>query len=247
MPRNTIPRKIQQLIPLAERMARGLGRHGRWIGLPDLPPETLRFAVQQIQDKEVALAKSRNTKRLAQKRVALADKVLQAWLTKARMVVMLAYGARWSEAWKQTGFINRQTNIPKRLQFRIALGQKLVAFFSRHPELGVAFAEITAAKGRPIYDRVVQSYEIFEMMSADCSSVKKEKEAAEAELRRLMSRVLSVLEAGMEGWDARWFDFGFKPWITRAQGDQAARQSEKTAAISFPSEAQTESHRVAAA
>lgn len=142
-----------------------------------------------------AVDNSRNTTVLATKRLSLADKTLKTWLAKARLVVMLARGSRWSESWIHTGFTDRRTKIPKRLDDRMALAKALVAFFARHPEFGVAFADVTAARGRAIYERVLQSREMLQFSRDESATVRRECQTAAAELRAAIRKTAGVRSA----------------------------------------------------
>jgi hypothetical protein len=202
---------IQGLIAAADRMEPGVAMHGPWLGLSNIPSERFHLATQRLREAETAFASALSTKVLSGKRVMLADNALKTWLTKARLVILLALGPRWSESWIQTGFTDRKTNIPKKLESRITLARALVSFFARHPEYGVAFAEVTAARGRAIHDRVVQSCEMLQVMENDLASAKQERVAADSALREIMGEVITGLLAAIDRSDPRWRDFGLKP------------------------------------
>ena len=206
------------LLQFAERMTRGAESHisdlmlaGRWAAV-------LHAKMDRLQETAAAFGSAHNTRTLAIKRLALADKVLRTWLAKARLVVMLARGSRWSESWTHTGFTNRRTRVPRRLDDRIVLARALVSFFARHPEYGVAFAEITAARGRAIYERVVQSGEMLEFAKNECSAARRHREAAETDLRNTMREISSELKTQLDESDPSWTDFGFAPKQPRKGG-----------------------------
>jgi hypothetical protein len=217
MSQNSLPGKIQDVLHLGNFMARGLASHGPWIGLGEITADDLSRAMQQVRDAEKKVSEARHAKGLASKRVAVADKALQAWLGKARLVVMLARGAQWSESWIHTGFTHQRTNVPKRLEARITLARALVSFFARHPEFGVAFAEVTAARGRIVYERMVQSREILEVMTDDCVASKQQHTAAESALREMMRRIVGILDETIDGSDRRRLDFGLKQQQSRPE------------------------------
>jgi hypothetical protein len=245
---NTLPAGIQNLLQLADAMAQGLARHGPWIGLAQIPADDFRVAAQQLRDAENALAGARSAKTMAGKRVIMADKALVAWLTKARLVVMLARGVRWSESWILTGFTHHRTNVPKRVESRIALARALVSFFARHPEFGVAFADVTAARGREIYERVTQSREILRVMTSDCATSKQERDAAGRVLRDVVREVASVLSATIDASDPRWLDFGLNLQESRVRQNRV-RIDRPTASppISFVRSDPGDSRNIAAA
>jgi hypothetical protein len=204
----TVSAGIRNLLHRAECMAYGLATHGPWIGFTQTSAAEFQSAVEALQNAEAMFAGARDATALAGKRVIVANRALSVWLAKARLVVMLARGPKWSQSWMDTGFTLRQTNIPKRVDSRIALARSLVSFFARHPELGVAFADVTAARGRSIYERVVQSREMLQVMTIDSGTIKRQRDAAKQTLRHMMRQVVLVLGAALDGSDPRWLDFG---------------------------------------
>lgn len=247
MSHNGLPGKIQDVLRLGNSMAQGLASHGPWIGLAEITADDLGRAMQQVRDAEKKLSEARNAKDLASKRVAVADKALQAWLAKARLVVMLARGAQWSESWIHTGFTHRRTNVPKRLEARITLARALVSFFARHPEFGVGFAEVTAARGRIVYERTVQSREILQMMTNDCVASKQQHAAAENALREMMRRIVGILDETIDVSDRRRLDFGLKQQKFRPEWGLGPAGRNALAPISVVPASFIEPRRVAAA
>jgi hypothetical protein len=178
-----------------------------------------------------------------------ADEALTAWLAKARLVVMLARGAKWSERWIETGFTYRGANIPKRIESRIALARRLVSFLALHPDFGVPFANVTAARGRAIYERMTQTRDALDVATTDCMMNKRQRVAAERFLRRTMRQVIRMLGSVIDGADPRWLEFGLSQPQSRRLKSRCVLSDEQKASdpISFVTEEETESHNVAAA
>src|SRR5689334_3327501 len=150
MAHNTLPSRMNDLLLAAEGMAQGLETHGPWLGLTQVPLGEFRRVLEEVRNAVAAWSVARAAKADAQSRMSAADEAMTAWLAKARLVVMLARGAKWSERWIETGFTHRGTNLPTRMELRIALAHRLVVFLALHPDFGVPFAGVTAARGRPI-------------------------------------------------------------------------------------------------
>src|SRR5207237_9927260 len=131
---------------LAARVTRGAESHLHDIAAAGRYASDLHLKMDRLQQAVTAFDVAQNTRTLSIKRLALADKVLRTWLAKARLVVILARNSRSSESWTHTGFKDRRSRVPRRLDDRIVLARALVSFFARHPEYGVAFAEITAVR-----------------------------------------------------------------------------------------------------
>jgi hypothetical protein len=208
MPRNTLPSGINDLLLAAERVAHGLETHDPWLGITQTPADEFRRILDEVGKAEDAWSASKSARASAQTRIAAADEALTAWLAKARLVVMLARGKKWSERWIETGFTHRRTNIPKAAEPRIALARRIVVFLALHPNFGVPFADVTAAHGRCIYERMIQAHDALDVVKTDCLMNKRQCNAAEGVLRRTMRQVIRILGAAIAPTDPRWLAFG---------------------------------------
>jgi hypothetical protein len=178
------------LLQAAEEVACALEMPG-----PDgaqLSSASFRKFVDELRHTEAALLAASNAKVSADKRAAAAHDALRDWLAKARLVVMLARGAKWSEHWVESGFCRPRTNIPQCVNARITLAQAVVYFFALHPELGVPFAGVTAAEGRKLYERAMQCREILRALASDCARSKAQWHTARRILQRKMRAVFAM-------------------------------------------------------
>ena len=207
MTANTLPSGIGDLLLLAAHIGDGLALHGPW--LRALPAAS---AFQEMRGKlceaEDAYAVARAEKAAASARVQTADEALTAWLGKARLVVMLAKGSQWSEAWLEAGFTQRGTNVPKQMSVRVALARRVVAFFARHGEWEVSFAEVTAARGATIFAEMCAAQTRLRTASEDVLGKKCARDLAEKTLRREMRCVVIFLSVLLSPGDERWLAFG---------------------------------------
>jgi hypothetical protein len=208
MGHNTLSSEIKDLLLVAERIASGLEAHGPWLGMTQVPAGEFRRILDETGKAETAWLASWNAKGYSQTRMVAADEALAGWLAKARLVVMLARGAKWSERWVETGFTHRRMNVPKRIELRIRLARRLVVFLALQPDFGVPFADVTAACGRSIYERTIQTRDALEVATTDCMMKKRQRDAAERVLGRTMRQVVSILGSTIAPTDPRWLEFG---------------------------------------
>jgi hypothetical protein len=212
------PNGTNNLLEFAGRITRGAESHFHDVPSAARVASDLRLKIERLQQAVNVFSSAQNVRMTSIKRLAMADKGLRTWLAKARLVVMLARGARWSESWIHTGFSNRRTRVPRRLDDRIVLARALVSFFARHPEYGVGFAEVTAARGRSIYERVVQSNEMLLIAKNDCMAARQQREAAETDLRNGVGEFVCELKTQFAASDSCWADFGLTPRHPRKGG-----------------------------
>ena len=234
-----------KLVISGQALLHGLRLHGTWINAPQDVTTMLETKLHRFQETLPGADAARTTATMAKTRVAVADRALKSWLTKARLVVMLARGVRWSESWVHTGFTDSKIKVPNRLDGRIALGRALVTFFARHPELGVPFAEITAARGRAICERAAQSSEMLDLAKKDHFVMNQQRQLAESDLRNAVRKVTGWLKTNLDAFDNRWADFGIVVSVRSRPGSRnSARQRVSTIRFSHSG---PEPHHVAAA
>jgi hypothetical protein len=205
---------------LGETMADALERHGPWLRMMEMNATELREAVETLRKSETAFVTLRSEKAAAGKWVNAADQAMIDWLGKARLAVMLARGTKWSETWLDAGFIHHSTDVPKAIAPRLELARRVVDFFARNPQFGVAHAKVTATYGRKAYDDAVGAQRVRRQLIAECINAKKLRDVAEKELRRNMGHVVRMLSASIKPNDARWFAFGLnQPQTARWKHD----------------------------
>lgn len=203
-----VPTEVKDLLSLGQHVASGLEMYGLWLGMTQTASSEFRRILDETEKAKAAWSDAENTRAHSQARVAAADEALTAWLVKARLVVMLARGEKWSECWIETGFAHRTGNVPKRVNTRIKLARRVVIFLALHPEYGVPFAGVTAARGRSIYERVVQARAALEIEASNCKEKRRLFSAAKCILRRTIYQVIRTLDSAIAPNDPRWLAFG---------------------------------------
>jgi hypothetical protein len=251
MGQNTLPSGINDLLLLAERIAQGLETYGPWLGITQIPADEFRRILDETEKGESAWTDARNAKAYSQTRMAAADATLAAWLAKARLVVMLARGEKWSKRWIETGFTHRAAKVPKGFEPRIALARRVVVFLALHPDFGVPFAQVTAAHGRTIYEWTYQTHHALEIATTDCRMKKRQRDAAECVLRRTMRQVFRVLGGVIARDDPRWLAFGLSQSAADSPPKRQIHGGDLTPAlpkpIPLPAETRPDCQRTAAA
>lgn len=246
MPHNTLPPGFHDLTKLAQAMCHGLETHAPWLNMGSANAENFRPRLETFLAAETEFALARSAKAAAGARAAASDAALLEWLGKARLVVMLALGSRWSPAWIGAGFTKRGTNVPKRVAGRLGLARSLVAFFRRHAQFAVVFAGVDAPHGAALIAEAESVRRAFRETTADAGRKKALRDAAETALRREMRLVKACASFSFGKSDARWAAFGMRP------PEPCARRRERRAVlpppevIPLPTAAETASESVAA-
>src|SRR5437763_669698 len=125
-----ISNRSAKLLAFAAAVSHALQAASRSIDSADAAACELNNRIADFHRAIETTEAARRTESLASSRLAIADKALKNWLTKARLVVMLSRGLKWSESWIPTGFTGRRSRIPAGIEARVMLGRALVAFFA---------------------------------------------------------------------------------------------------------------------
>jgi hypothetical protein len=166
--------------------------------------------LERARTAEDEFARSRLVKAAAAERFAEVDDELTAWLAKARLVVMLAHGSKWSQSWVAAGFTHRGTNVPKRIKPRMELSRRLVKFFEDYPQYEVPFAGVTAAEAGALQEKITAADQKVRLATSEAAEKKQARHLAEKLLRRELRLLRVCLYGSLKKNDRRWKEFGFK-------------------------------------
>jgi hypothetical protein len=223
MPANILPSGIDDLFQLAERMHKGIAKYGPWFFQDPTCATDFAGFLKLAREAERTFQLARAEKATAGRTFAAADAALTTWLAKARLVVMLAYGSKWSETWIAAGFTHRGTNVPKRIRPRIELSRRLAAFFAAHGEYEVPFAAVTAAEARRLQKAIEAAEEAVRLTKEDAERKKRHRDAAEKKLRHEMHFTVVYVGCSISKSDPRWLAFG----LNRPQSNAPAIEPRK--------------------
>jgi hypothetical protein len=239
------PNRTNDLIELGRQFVRAMDAHRHDLAIEQFFGD-IDHTLQQLVNRQGAWASAEHAKLLSAQRLELSDKALARWLGRARLVMSLVAHARPCQPLADTAAADgRRTGVPKRLQGRVALARTLVSFFARHPEFGVAFAEVTAAKGRSLYERVIQSDDMLRLARQDCLVMRQQRNFASGEVRAMLRRIIASLQTQMNGSDPRWTDFGVMP--THSRRKRSSRSTPRRARRIVFVSVSDQVHHVAAA
>jgi hypothetical protein len=187
----TLPSRVDKLLPFAQYVAKELKKR-ECSGDDSEIYREFRRALTQTEEAQNAWSAADSTKVYSESRMKMADREMTAWLAKARLVVMLARGEQWTREWIESGSSQRAAGIPKRIGTKMELARRAVFFLSRHPEFGVAFAGVTAERGRSIYERIIVARDTLDLVLQDWEIKKQLRNAAKRLLQRATRQILQI-------------------------------------------------------
>ncbi len=133
---------------------------------------------------------------------------LVAWLKVVRGILTGDFGDRWNTMWAQAGFVQPSTAIPRRLQDRIALAQKLAQFFTASPDYEVSDRDVTAAKATELRDAVIAAQDPLQTANVALKTAADALASAQTALVAKMRFLIKILDGTLGKSDPRWEAFG---------------------------------------
>ena len=117
--------------------------------MPDNGSLAITFFLSAFSTADNSFNAARSARQLASDTYQASMAVLDEWLQTMKNVLAGRFGSRWSTAWAQAGFVDHSIAIPKRIEDRIALTGRLIAFFTMNPGAEVPSMQVTAVRGCP--------------------------------------------------------------------------------------------------
>ena len=210
----TLPTNAGLLLGLGNKMHVGLVELGQPLGITQITPAAFQTILNAFSNADNTFNAARSARQVASDTYQEALAVLDEWLLTTKNVLAGRFGVRWSTAWAQAGFVNHSTAIPRKLEDRIALAGRLVAFFTVNPTAEVPNMLVTAARGRSLQTAVLTSQATLmnsvrtqEMLSQSWTD-------AFTALSDKMWSLIKLLQATLDDDDPRWLAFGLPMPIT---------------------------------
>jgi hypothetical protein len=215
---NTLPSGIHDLFRLGEQMGDGLALHGPFLKMTQTPAEEFRGLLERLRNAETLLSEARVAKAGAGAESTAADAALLKWLVNAKRILLIVLGRKWSERWLQAGFTHRRTNIPKRMEARIALARGVTAFLSSYREFELVAIQLTGDDGRGGLERMLTAQKELRAAKVACGARKRTRDRLERALRLKMRQVVVILGVSIAANSDRWLAFGLNRPMRAAGG-----------------------------
>jgi len=204
---NPIPPGGNQASILAAKLILGLNQYAIQLGILQVTASGMQTVLDVFTASDSAFNTARSALNSAYDDFHPKNDALSAWLLRVRSVLTNSFGNRWTQ-WAQAGYVNLSTGLPGTITGRLALSQRLIAFFTANPGYEVAALQVTAAEGTTRRAATVAAQQVV----ADAMTVQKQKFAERATaleaLRVQMRLLVKVLDAVLSPDDPRWKAFG---------------------------------------
>ena len=189
-------------------MLAGLNALGALLGITQVTPASFEAELEAFTDALDDYNAKRSSRQSAYNLFHTNETALSDWLSEVRNVLMARFGEHWNTMWAQAGFTQPSIGIPSRIQDRIALAQRLVAFFTANPSYEVSSMNVTAAYGTTVRTAVINAQGPLQTANVALKTASDALKAAQQTLVDSMRYVIKILSGALGKDDPRWEAFG---------------------------------------
>ena len=135
-------------------------------------------------------------------------KTASNYLSAARDMLKPLLGRQYSPAWAEAGFIG-SLGIPRNEEKLVQCLQSMVAFFTAHPDMENAPANVTAARTTAVLNGLTGARNSVNSQLTTMQLAISARESDGQELRIMVTTLLKELNMKLPPLDERWASFGF--------------------------------------
>lgn len=206
--------KLTSLLRLARKSIAGLTELGATLDITHTTVAQLTGLYDDLDARQNAYTAAKAGKLEATATLATARAAADAFIEKTRDFLKPRFGAVWTEAWPQVGFVGPSLSMPLQDEERAATVQAMKTYFTAHPTHEGAQYGITALAAESVRD----AFEAAVQGTINCAADRRTKadqrrESTKALLKKLRA-LWSELESVLEDLDPRWLKF-----VDRIPGD----------------------------
>lgn len=207
---NVLPTSAGPLIQLGKEVLAGLTSLGGELKITLITPAQLQADLNAFINANNAYNTGRSTQQSASDAFHAADDAIAAWIGVVRGVLVVKFGRLWNTAWAQAGFVNNSTAVPAKIDDRLALCARLVAFFTTSPSYEVADLNVTAAFGNTLETTAQTTNQAWTAAAQALTTIGQTWTATYNALTDDLWSLIKVLQATLAGDDPRWLAFGLQ-------------------------------------
>jgi hypothetical protein len=208
MSNNPIPAGESAVTTMTGSLISGLKQLAAELEITQVTASGLQARLDAYTASTDAFNRARSAQQAAYDTFHLADDALKAWLTNVGAVLTIFFGSRWNAQWVQAGYANGSSAVPKSIENRMGLAQRLCDFFAANPAYEIPVLKITAAEGTAALAAAVAAQRAVISATTRLKQAKPVRTAALAALKAQLQLLIHILEALLPADDSRWKIFG---------------------------------------
>jgi len=226
MAKNSIPRQLDQLFPMAKNLVEGLQAHGESAGVLHHTAPKMNADLTAARTAENLYQAARSKRLGMSPALAAARKEGKTFLTTAKNVLRPWLGQRWNTRWAETGFVSQSQSSPTKNDEKEEILKILAAYFTANPKHESAQHGVTAARATELYEAITAAAQAARFQDAEISRLKVDRDATVKQLKTRMRGLINELKDLLPALDSRWTAFGLN--APGASSRPAANQADDT-------------------
>ncbi len=207
MAANSLPKKYDLLVALAEDAADGAAVHETAIGLLQNTEARIRADLAALEAAQQTFQTARKTSLALTKAQRTADSNGKAFIAAAKGVLEPVLGGQWSIAWAPTGFVT-SLEVPSTLPGRQTLLGALRDYFTANPAHENAPLNVTAAQAAALHTGLSDARSAIKTGLVARGQKKSARNAAQRALKKRLAGLIGELDQLLGGGDPIWLAFG---------------------------------------
>ena len=210
MASNAIPQNAGDLTKLCTKNISGLEALGQSLEITQVTAISLQARLTAFTSTNTDFNNARKVRQNALSACTAANQEIEAWLTKARSVLVPYLGNAWSAAWAEAGFTDNSTAVPRTVGDRFQLIGLLAPFLAANPnyEDPDPKVKVTAAEALRLQTQSTDADAALNPAETAAGEKKKAREAALADVTDAMRMLIRILDGLLDADDPRWATFG---------------------------------------
>lgn len=208
-------------------MHSAVAAHGKDIGVQLNTPGRVKSDLTAYREADSAF-KAARAKRLEGLSVSQREIDAQArrFILQTKHVLKDQFGGQWNLGWSEAGFAGDSLRVPRTIDQREALVERLAAYLAAHADLEVEKLGVTAKAAFELHERFVQVRSELRNNFAEERRLSEKRLAKLGALRKRLRGLTNELAQLLEGDDERWLAFGMTPPAVIKARRQASRRAQ---------------------
>jgi hypothetical protein len=207
-----LPRSVPKLFALVECLIQGLQTHAEALQPPEhISPGLLEESLAQ------ARSACQNLKQVTQRAPALAQACRRAsaetksFFPAAKSVLNRHLGARWSQKWKNIGWVTRRGRCPVGPKQRELLLAAIWRYFQANPSHQAPSSGVTQEAIVRYYKPLREARLALETNEAELTKARRTRTRAMKRLRGMVRETIDYLDSVLDDLEESWEPFGLIP------------------------------------
>ena len=208
MASNALPDKRDRLFALGDDMCDGAHTHEVAVGIKQNTEAVVRPALTAARAAELAYGDAQVARKAANATLTTADNAARVFISNAKKRLSKFFGESYSTEWGAAGWPNNSTAMPSKQDERFDLVNSLKLHLTATPAHASVDMDVTVAIATTTYDNLSNARSALAQKVTEVGQARDTRDAAETNLRKRMTGMITELETLLSDEDPLWHAFG---------------------------------------